>query len=242
MAFSDGQPHAGLFYTDALGALIQAVRARTYLEVGVQNGFNLSKIAVDTAIGVDPDLPLSVNPMQGKRALHLFQETSDAFFASPSAWVWGGKIEVAFLDGMHLFEYLLRDIFNTEAMSDSRGIIALHDCMPFNVGMAARENRPELRSGPHAAAWTGDVWKVVPIIRKYRPDLRVTMLDCQPTGLVCLSRLNARSTELREQYDAILAEFDTAPNDEASIASFYRENRIVSAAQALADIEATFFT
>ena len=44
--------------------------------------------------------------------------------------------DIAFLDGMHRAEYLLRDFMNTERFSHERTLILLHDCLPVNARMA----------------------------------------------------------------------------------------------------------
>jgi hypothetical protein len=229
-----GRAHSGIDYADFLARYIRESGARTYLEIGVNDGASLSRVQADTAIGVDPSFSLAFNVAGSKRAVHLFQETSDAFFASPEARAWTGGIDFAFLDGMHLVEYLLRDFFNTEALCTSKSIIAMHDCMPFTAAMIARDNRRELRTDPHADAWTGDVWKIVPILKKHRPDLRVALVDCFPTGLVCVSNLDPISTVLKDSYAAIVGEFLPMSNDEAALAKFYSENEFVSASDFLA--------
>jgi hypothetical protein len=70
-------------------------------------------------------------------------------------------------------------------------------------------------------AWTGDVWKILPILRKYRPDLKVTVLDCRPTGLVLVSNLSPRNTALRRNYDEIVAEWTTVELPDYGIERFY---------------------
>jgi hypothetical protein len=52
--------------------------------------------------------------------------------------------------------------------------------------------------------WARNVWWLVPILKKYGPDLRVLFLDCPPTGLVAVTDLNPRSEVLRHAYYAIL--------------------------------------
>ena len=65
-----------------------------------------------------------------------------------------------------------------------------------------RRDLDNLPDGP----WTGDVWKLIPILQSWRPDLTVTVLDCQPTGLVCISGLDPSNRVLSENYDRIVAE------------------------------------
>jgi hypothetical protein len=56
----------------------------------------------------------------------------------------------------------------------------------------------------HPLWWTGDVWKVVPILRHYRPDLHVTVFDSSPTGLAVVTGLNPANHTLSEHYAEIL--------------------------------------
>jgi hypothetical protein len=52
--------------------------------------------------------------------------------------------------------------------------------------------------------WTGDVWRIEPILRRWRPDLRVALVDTEPTGVMVAYRLNPASVELAEAYDDIV--------------------------------------
>jgi hypothetical protein len=107
-----------------------------------------------------------------------------------------------------LFEYLLRDIRNTERFGRRDSVIALHDCLPVNFEMAEREHRPEARTDPQMRFWwTGDVWKILPILAEYRPDMRIMVLDCQPTALVLLTNLDPDSGVLRESYHEITSRY-----------------------------------
>jgi hypothetical protein len=54
--------------------------------------------------------------------------------------------------------------------------------------------------------WTGDVWKIIPVLRKFRPDLKLFIFDCAPTGLVVVSNLDSGSNALRIAYGDILDE------------------------------------
>ena len=231
MAEITDMPYNGMLYHDFLARLIKEREARTYLEVGVQNGLNLSRITITEAFGIDPGFELSTDPTIGKQTLHLYRMTSDAFFRTHAdKVVRAGGLDFAFLDGMHLFEFLLRDVYNTERLSNRSGVITLHDCMPFNGEMIERQNNtPGRTPGPWAAAWTGDVWKIIPILQKYRPDLRTVLVDCAPTGLVCLTNLDPSSSLLEDNYLDIVGEFQAMPNDRAALEACFRDQPIVSA-------------
>jgi hypothetical protein len=56
-------------------------------------------------------------------------------------------------------------------------------------------------------AWTGDVWKLLPILKRHRQDLKVQVLDCASTGMVVISGLDPESQVLKAAYTAILSEW-----------------------------------
>lgn len=218
----------GRLYIDFLPELVAKRGTRNYLEIGVHFGDTLARIACDTAIGVDPGFILDKNVALGKRRLFLYQQTSDRFFADNDVRaLLGGGVDLAFLDGLHQFEYLLRDFYNTEAASHRDGLILMHDCMPLNLEMTTRDGNAQ-RDDALKAMWTGDVWKVVPILKKYRPDLDVVLVDCPPTGLVCVTGLDPDSRVLRDRYREIVAEFAAIADPAGAIEAMYAEAEIVS--------------
>jgi predicted O-methyltransferase YrrM len=195
-----------------------------YLEIGTQKGSSLA-LSRARSIAIDPAFRLSGDVTRGKAALYLFQQTSDAFFASDAMARLGARIDMAFLDGMHLFDFLLRDFINTERHAAPGGVILMHDCVPWSAVMAGRTwDKAVTRS------WTGDVWKLVPILRRHRPDLTVTVLDCAPTGLVMVGNLDPASTVLADRYDAILAEWMDVDLDSYGFARFLDEVALQPAA------------
>src|SRR5205807_717979 len=135
--------------------------------------------------------------------------TSDEFFRSHTIrQFFPNGPDIAFLDGMHRFEYLLRDFINTERECHSRSLILMHDCLPTNERMAERSPRiDETEAHETRGCWTGDVWRMLPILRRHRPDLRLLVLDCPPTGLVACTHLNPESRLLSQNYHAIVDEF-----------------------------------
>lgn len=193
-ATSQPKSPAPPFYLDVLVELHRVLKPRTYLEVGVQTGKSLA-VARCRALGVDPDFAV-VDELCGE--VSLVRTTSDEFFAreNPTAWL-GGPVDLAFIDGMHLFEFALRDFINIEKHSRWSSVIAFDDMLPRNQDEAAR-NR-------HTSAWTGDVFRLVRVLRKYRPDLELIMLDTRPTGLLLVMGLDPTSTVLEDHYDEILA-------------------------------------
>jgi hypothetical protein len=197
----------GQHYQNCLRDIHQAIVPKTYFEIGTLHGDTLC-LASCRSVAVDPAFKLTGPPVGNKPALHMFQLESDAFFEAhnPIA-ILGGPIDLAFLDGMHHYEFLLRDFINTERACHSGSIVVLHDCVPLDAFMAIRDmddlkTRGLSRRPPW---WTGDVWKVVAILQHYRPTLTVTIFDAPPTGLVVITGLDPRNRTLSENYTSIVA-------------------------------------
>jgi hypothetical protein len=192
--------HTGISYLDFISRFHAFLTPKTYFEIGTLQGSTLERSSC-TSIAVDPDFKLSVSPTANRPATLFFQMTSDHFFRhhSPSNLL-GQPIDLAFLDGLHQAETLLRDFSNTEKYCRPNSIIMMHDCIPMNTEMTVREFNGGL--------WTGDVWKVVPILRQYRPDIRIYTFDAGPTGLVCCTGLDPRSTVIDDQYFSIMSKWE----------------------------------
>jgi len=192
-------------YRDVLRRLHELVQPRTYLEIGVETGATLGFAhAAQQAIGIDPDSSKLRRELLPPRA-RVFHETSDAFFGRQSREDALGphRLDLAFIDGMHLFEYALRDFMHVEAWSEPNGVVVLHDCVPISALSASRERRTNF--------WVGDTWKVVSILREYRPELRVKIVATAPSGLVIVRGLDPSSRVLWEQLDAIVKRFLDMP-------------------------------
>jgi len=197
----------GAPYLQVLERLHTALRPRNYLEIGTFDGTSLA-LARCASIAVDPGFPFSdpaiIARVVDKPQLLLYRMTSDAFFAShdPAALL-GDRVQLAFLDGMHRCEFLLRDLINTERHCARNSVIALHDCLPVEEPMTDRTflARPSLAPW-RAWWWAGDVWRTARLLRRVRPDLSFTVLDAPPTGLVLITNLDPGSTVLADGYDA----------------------------------------
>jgi len=198
----------GMHYLDALGQLHELLNPRTYLEIGTQTGMSLQE-ARCASIAVDPQFMLRTDIMMRKSSCLLYQMTSDEFFAEfDPAKLLGRPLDLAFLDGMHLFEYLLRDFYNAEKYCTEESIIVLHDCLPPEHAMTARDMKDPIReTALHPDWWTGDVWKIIPILREYRPSLSITITDATPTGLVFITGLSPKSNILPRHYNEIISRY-----------------------------------
>jgi Methyltransferase domain len=175
------------------------LRPRTYLEIGVSRGDSIRLAAPGTrAIGVDPE-PEVVFPLGPN--VSVVEETSDDFFAGRDvrAELGGLPVELAFIDGMHRFEFALRDFMNIEALCTPTSTILVHDVYPIDERTAARERV--------TGFWSGDIWRLVLLLRKHRPDLVVRTIAAPPTGLAVVRSLDPQSTYIRDRLDGLVAEY-----------------------------------
>lgn len=195
----------GTFYQTFLQRLHSILRPRSYFEIGTLDGDTL-KLACCPSISVDPEYKISANVIGTKTSCHFFQTKSDDFFErfNPKG-ILGDTIALAMLDGMHLFEFILRDFLNTERYCERDSVIVIHDCIPGDEYIAVRSPfDPRRQMSSRSAYWTGDVWKIIPALRQWRPDLRVTVVDSPPTGLVLVTNLDPASDILHDNYWKIL--------------------------------------
>ena len=68
--------------------------------------------------------------------------------------------------------------------------------LPRDVTEAARDRRTR--------AWTGDVYKLLGILGRHRPDLICLRVDTEPTGLLLVLGLDPGSDDPDDRYDEIL--------------------------------------
>ena len=85
---------------------------QSYLEVGcdddnIFNSINIKKIGVDPFCGGN------------------FRGTSDEFFSQNK-----NKFDCIFIDGLHIYKQVKKDILNSIDCLNENGIIILHDCLP----------------------------------------------------------------------------------------------------------------
>lgn len=189
-----------------------ALRPRRYIEIGICSGRSLALIGAGTsAIGVDP---MTAVPEQQffhspEAAPRLFQMKSNDFFQQGlMEKEWGKEpFDMAFIDGLHVFEQALMDFVNLERRSGPDSVIFLHDCLPVSIIGAERERC--------SMVWTGDVWKVISCLKAVRPDLEIITVPVRPSGLAIIRNLDRNSKVLASQFDAVVGHFmmATLPED-----------------------------
>ena len=131
---------------------------QSYLEIGcdddkIFNSINIKKIGVD--------------PFSGGN----FRGTSDEFFSQNK-----NKFDCIFIDGLHIYEQVKKDILNSIDCLNENGIIILHDCLPQTISAQAVPRYRYL--------WNGDVWKAVVEARTWHHVNTVTVLIDQGVSII----------------------------------------------------------
>lgn len=170
---------------------------QTYLEIGVRSGTSLA-LARCRTVAIDPAFVISA---EIQCDLRLFRTTSDEYFNRPDPLVAteGRPFDLAFIDGLHLLEFALRDFIHTERHSSPRSLIVFDDVLPRSPDEAARVR--------HTRFWTGDVYPIMGVLRRYRPELTIIPVDTTSRGLLLVMGLDPQSQTLADNYDEILAEY-----------------------------------
>lgn len=180
-----------------LAELHEKLQPKLYLEIGVDCGFSLS-LAQCSAIGIDPRPQLNLHwPL--KENAKIITASSDAFFRDHANEYLKQAPDLVFIDGMHLFEFVLRDFMNVEFYSKSSTLVVIDDIHPSHPTQALRRRQSK--------AWTGDVWKFKVILNTYRPDLIVVDINANTTGLLLICGLNRDNQVLHENYAMIVEKY-----------------------------------
>ena len=126
---------------DLIEYLIKKNNYKNYLEIGCDKNQLFSKVNINNKIGVDP--------VSGGNV----RKTSDDFFKENKS-----NFDIVFIDGLHTYEQVKKDILNSVDCLLDEGIILVHDCMPDSLGKQAVPR--------YKMQWNGDVWKAIVDLRQ----------------------------------------------------------------------------
>ena len=126
---------------DLIEYLIKKNNYKNYLEIGCDKNQLFSKVNINNKIGVDP--------VSGGNV----RKTSDDFFKKNKS-----SFDIVFIDGLHTYEQVKKDILNSVNCLLDEGIILVHDCMPDSLGKQAVPR--------YKMQWNGDVWKAIVDLRQ----------------------------------------------------------------------------
>ena len=117
-----------------------------YLEIGIRNGRSLA-LADCPAIGIDP-APM-ITAQLGDHVQVIDSTSDDYFFARAGSTSDQILPDLVFIDGMHLFEFALRDFMNVERHASATTLAVIDDIYPNHPEQATRNRSTRV--------WMGDV-------------------------------------------------------------------------------------
>ncbi len=121
---------------EVVQSIIEKKNFKKYLEIGCFDDELFNFVKCDKKVGIDPVSGGTV------------RATSDQFFAKNDE-----KFDCVFIDGLHEYHQVKKDIFNSLQSLNDGGIILLHDCLPNNYYEQATPRCQWI--------WNGDVWKAI---------------------------------------------------------------------------------
>jgi len=141
-----------IYRWDLIQLIINKYNFKNYLEIGCDKNQSFSKIKVYNKVGVDP--------ISGG----TIRSTSDEFFLKNI----NNNFDMIFIDGLHYYEQVIKDIKNSLKILNDDGFILVHDCLPRTL---AHQAVPRYRG-----SWNGDVWKSIVELRN---DINLDIITCE---------------------------------------------------------------
>jgi len=141
--------------TEIIQLLINKINGKKYLEIGVGPGTNFTDINCEYKFCVEPYPMVDVT----------FTMTSDDFFKQNNE-----NFDVIFIDGLHEYGQVYRDIQNSLKFLNDGGYIICHDMSPNNEII---QRYPQT----HPGEWTGDCWKAWVKLKSEKSDLQMFVVD-----------------------------------------------------------------
>jgi len=147
---------------DILNYLIDKYKLINYLEIGVFQGENIRKVKAPYKNGVDPGaegyvVPEVDYPMTSDEFFKLIENHKDI------------KYDIIFIDGLHEYSQVKKDIENSLKHLQHNGFIVMHDCNPVSYDAQIPDRK--------TIAWNGDVWKSFVEFKTNNPHFECCVID-----------------------------------------------------------------
>lgn len=156
-----------------LNALAKMINnASNYCEIGIDKGYTLEAVDILTRVGVDPNPKICMSRLPTGVSVRI--ETSDAFFNREDL---DSKFDLYFIDGLHTYDQVYRDIVNCFQHSYPWSVVVVDDVVPADRIAAIRDlNQSRLErkvSGSKDLRWHGDVYRVMLLLHQHHPELQI---------------------------------------------------------------------
>jgi hypothetical protein len=140
--------------------LIERINAQNYLEIGCDKNQIFRHINCQKKIGVDPY----------RGGNHLM--TSDAYFLNFTE----DMFDVIFIDGLHHYEQVTKDVNNALNRLNDHGYIIIHDLLPV---FKDETSMPAPIASADSPYWLGDTWRLsFDLMGRSDITFKIVTIDC----------------------------------------------------------------
>jgi hypothetical protein len=160
-----------IYRWDLIQCIINKYKFTDYLEIGCDKDQSFSKIVIKNKVGVDPISGGTV------------RDTSDNFFRYNNE-----KFDIIFIDGLHHYEQVTKDVYNSLNILNDNGYILIHDCLPRRISHQAI---PRYRG-----SWNGDVWKAIVELRT-KNELEVSTCEIDFGVAIIKKKYNSKPLKIQ---------------------------------------------
>ena len=162
---------------DLIDYLIKKKDYKKYLEIGCDKNQLFARVNIEDKIGVDPFSGGNI------------RKTSDEFFFDNNK-----NFDLVFIDGLHSYKQVKKDILNSAKFLNTNGIILVHDCLPDTMSKQAVPR--------YKMQWNGDVWKAIVDLRRDK-NLEIFTLEADHGIAIIQKKKNTSILKIKRNIDKL---------------------------------------
>ena len=158
---------SGMRHTELISSIVKLMGCTKYLELGIYDGDNISKVRryCQFCVGVD-----FMDKRKVSSGYEFILSTTDDFFKNNIE-----TFDIIFIDADHSFKSVKKDFINSLKILNKFGIILLHDTDPIS--------EKYLDSG-----YCNDSYKMIEWLEENYPEFNVITLPITEAGLTIINR------------------------------------------------------
>ena len=175
------------------------------MEVGLRKGKTFERVRARNKMGIEPNPEFNLDWLP--KGVRVYKGTSDEFFSDHRA---DASFDLIFIDGLHTFNQVARDILNCLEWVTQKGLMVIDDCWPRNAAGADPRGKlnvlPSTEGRNTDPGWWGDVWKAMPWLTSEWRNGAFHLVGERGSALFILWGIP--ESGLRERLEARISEFE----------------------------------
>lgn len=175
---------------DVLSFLFNKVRPKLFVTLGDHAKYVQCVPQPILGLGVDPWPLMKLKELPPNQL--VYPVTSDYFFHSPYM-IKDLHPDIVLISGFKRFEQVLRDVIFSEKLCQKNSVILVTNTVPLEEGDT---DRADITTSKHQ---TGDIFKIIPVYKKYRPDIKVSTITDVDKGVTIFENLDESNHVLQHE-------------------------------------------